>query len=52
MGEFYALGMGNVVATSAAHGRGLMDLEEEIVSCCLSRLGGASRTNPDFFDDF
>ena len=32
VGEFYALGMGNVVATSAAHGRGLMDLEEEIVS--------------------
>ncbi|MEE2902219.1 MAG: ribosome biogenesis GTPase Der [Myxococcota bacterium] len=55
VGEFYALGMGNVVATSAAHGRGLMDLEEEIVSLLPENETSdetAGEQEPDFFDDF
>lgn len=31
VGEFYNLGLDKLVATSAAHGRGMFDLEEEIV---------------------
>ena len=31
VGEFYSLGLTRLVATSAAHGRGVFDLEEEIV---------------------
>jgi GTPase len=51
VGEFHRLGLTKIVATSAAHGRGMFDLEEEIVAYLPEKGTSEARTSEQEWPD-